>query len=140
MDGSHILPGCEVLPPIEPSPDEKAGSTSASTNQVKGSTHAERKTGSRFAVLNAFLDFTAAGLTRAEMLVWLILFRDTKPDGLARTSAADIARRAGVNLRTVKRATNNLQRRQLLKVARRGGLRQGPSSYRVRPLAPPGAR
>ena len=44
---------------------------------------ARRKTADRFAVLNAFVDFTMQGLSRAETLVWLALFRDTKPDGLA---------------------------------------------------------
>jgi len=40
---------------------------------------ARRKTGDRFAVVNAFVDFTLAGLTRNEIAAWLVLWRDTKP-------------------------------------------------------------
>lgn len=139
MSGPPILTGCTVLPPIVPATNGRAVTPEA-TNSTKGEGKAKRKTGDRFAVLNSFVDFTAAGLPRAETLVWLILFRDTKPDGLARTSQADLARRAGANVRTVKRAVANLERRALLKIVRRGGLRQGPSTYRVKPLEPPGGR
>jgi hypothetical protein len=96
---------------------------------------AGRRHGERFAVLNAFVDFTLAELTRAETAVWLTLYRDTKAaDGLARTSQADMARRAGVNVRTAKRAVVELCRRGLLTVVFRGNLRRGPSTYRVRAL------
>ena len=81
------------------------------------------------------MDFTAETLNRGELLTWLVLYRDTKADGLARTSQADIGRRAGVNVGTVKRAVATLCRRGLLTVVFRGSLRRGPSVYRVRPLA-----
>ena len=32
-----------------------------------------RRTGNRFALLNAFVDFTLAGLTRNQIAVWLVL-------------------------------------------------------------------
>jgi hypothetical protein len=103
-------------------------------SRAKG-TAAGRRTGERFAVLNAFVDFTLRELTRAEIAVWFVLYRDTKAaDGLARTSQADLARRAGVNLGTAKRAVARLCRRGLLTVVFRGSLRRGPSAYRVRPL------
>jgi hypothetical protein len=95
-----------------------------------------RRTGERFATLNAFVDVTAGTLNRAELLAWLILYRDTKADGLARTSQADLARRAGVNVRTAKRAVLTLCRRGLLTVVFRGNLRRGPSVYRVRAMEP----
>jgi hypothetical protein len=64
----------------------------------------------RFAVLNAFTDCALAGLTGAEAKVWLILFRDTKAaTGTARTGQADIARRAGLEPRTVRRALARLE-------------------------------
>ena len=88
----------------------------------------------RFAILNAFTDMTMKELGRAEMAVWLLLYRDTKPNGLARTAQADLARRTGTTTRTVERAVNSLERRGLLTVVRRGGLRRGPSSYRVHAL------
>ncbi len=73
-------------------------------------------------------------LSRAEVLTWLALFRDTKPDGLAKTSQADLGGRAGVNVGTIKRAIPRLRRRGLLSVVFRGGVRNGPSVYRVHPL------
>jgi len=96
-----------------------------------------RRTADRFATLNAFVDFTAGTLNRAELLTWLVLYRDTKADGTARTSQADLARRAGVNVRTAKRAVVTLCRRGLLTVVFRANLRRGPSVYRVRALEPP---
>ena len=101
--------------------------------EAKGKT-GRRKTGDRFAALNAFLDFTAAGLSRAAALTWLVLWRDTKPDGTAKTSIADVARRIGANPSTVKRAVAALVKADLLTVIYRGSLRRGPSAYRVRPL------
>jgi hypothetical protein len=95
---------------------------------------AGRKTAGRFAVLNAFADYTLAALTRSELAVWLLLWRDTKPNGVAHTSQADLARRAGVNVRTVKRTVASLYRRGLVVLVYRGSLRRGPSTYRVMPL------
>jgi DNA-binding MarR family transcriptional regulator len=85
----------------------------------------------RFQVLNAFVDRAMAGLTRAEVAVWLVLYRDSR-EGVARTSLADMARRGGMEKRTVLRAVRRLEGRGLLEVVRRGGLSRGPSSYRVR--------
>ena len=93
-----------------------------------------RRKGDRFAVLNTFADFTLSALTRAEIAVWLLLWRDTKRDGTAKTSQADLARRAGVSVGTAKRAVAGLRCRGLLTVVFRGTLRRGPSAYRVHPL------
>ena len=126
-----ILEGCAVLPPMHQgngSPRRHQGDTT----KAKGKT-SRRNTADRFAVLNTFADFTMAGLARAEIVVWLLLWRDTKPDGLARTSQADLARRAGIDVSTAKRAVARLVRRRLLTVAFRGSLRRGPSKYRVHP-------
>jgi hypothetical protein len=98
-----------------------------------------RRTADRFAVLNAFVDFALGGLTRNEIAVWLVLYRDTKPDGTARRSQADLARRAGTSDRTVRRALKRLETAGLLKVVYRGGFRRGQSRYRVRPLRTNGA-
>jgi hypothetical protein len=91
---------------------------------------AKSKAGERFGILNAFVDFAMADLSRAEIAVWLVLFRDTR-DGTARTSYDDIARRAGCNRRNVGRALRRLEQRGLLKIVHRGGLRRGVSRYRV---------
>lgn len=102
------------------------------TNGVRG----KAETKGRFVVINRFADFALAGLSRAEICVWLLLWRDTKPDGLARTSQGDLARRAGKNVRTVKRAVRRLVDAGLIVIVRQGGLRKGPSTYRV--CGPPG--
>ena len=135
MSEPRILPGCTVLPPMKPATNGRHVPTGDQDGKAKSK--AKRKSGDRFAVLNAFVDFTAASLPRAELLVWFTLFRDTKPDGLARTSQIDLARRAGLSARTVVRAIASLVRRGLLKIVHRGGLRRGVSSYRVLPLTKP---
>jgi hypothetical protein len=94
---------------------------------------AKRRTGSeRFAVLNAFTDVALADLTGAEAKVWLILFRDTKGTGTARTGQADIAERAGLSRRGVQVALVKLRAKGLVDVVRRGRLNAGPSVCRVR--------
>lgn len=95
-----------------------------------------RRTGKseRFAVLNAFVDTVLTGLTGAETKVWLILFRDTKAaTGTARTGQSDIARRAGIAARNVRRALITLESKGMIRIVRRGRLNGGPSSYRVHP-------
>jgi DNA-binding MarR family transcriptional regulator len=81
-------------------------------------------------MINAFVDFTLAELSRNEIAVWFILWRDAR-NGVARTSQADLARRAGVADRTVRRALTTLQQRGLVDVSSRGGLGRGPSSYQL---------
>ncbi|MBX3401554.1 MAG: hypothetical protein KF873_22715 [Gemmataceae bacterium] len=98
------------------------------TSKPKRRTRSER-----FAVLNTFTDFALAGLTGAEVKVWLILFRDTKATGTARTGQADIARRAGLKPRMVRYALASLEAKGLVQVVRRGRLNSGPSTYRVHP-------
>jgi len=93
----------------------------------------KRRSRLRFELLNAFVDGGMADLTRAELAVWLILYRDTKPDGTARASLDDIARRAGIDRQTASRAVGGLERRTMLQVLRRGGLNRGPSTYRIFP-------
>ncbi len=92
---------------------------------------AKGKAGERFAILNTFVDFALAELSRAEIAVWLLLYRDTR-EGTARTSYDDLARRAGLNRRNVGRAVRRLEGRGLVKIIHRGGLGRGVSSYRVR--------
>src|SRR5262249_31100578 len=93
----------------------------------------ERVSTLRFETLNAFVDGGMAGLSRAELVVWLTLYRDTKRDGTARASLDDLARPGGVDRQTASRAVGKLERRKMLQVLRRGGLSRGPSVYRVFP-------
>jgi hypothetical protein len=94
----------------------------------------KRQSRLRFETLNAFVDTGMAELSRAELAVWFILFRDTKRDGVARASLDDLARRGGMNRQTASRAVGRLARRKMLQVIRRGGLNCGPSVYRVYPF------
>ncbi len=64
----------------------------------------KRRSRLRFEILNAFVDTGMVGLSRAELAVWLILYRDTKRDGTARASLDDLARRAGIDRQTASRA------------------------------------
>lgn len=118
-----ILPGCTVLPPMD-EPER----------QPVEPPMPKRKAADRFAVLNSFVDVTMGELSRAEIATWLILYRDVR-NGTARTSQTDIARRGGMSVRQVGRAIRQLGDMGLLSVARQGGLRQGPSVYRIHPLS-----
>ena len=92
------------------------------------------KSKGRFALLNAFVDFSMGSLSRSEIIVWTILFRDSK-DGIAATAQEDIARRGRINRRTVGRSLRRLESRGLLKIVHQGGFRRGVSRYRVCGLA-----
>ena len=128
MNGNRkpTLTGCEVLAPMEPT--ESRNRDSSKSDKPK------KQTRDRFAVLNTFVDFSIQSLSRSEMAVWMVLYRDTK-DGIAATSQVDIARRAGIHRRTVCRVLKRLEKRGLLTVIYRGGLQRGMSKYRVRPMA-----
>lgn len=116
-------PPMKSVPPRRPAPD--CGERAAKPKHIAGG---------RFAVLNHFVDVTLRSIDPAATVVWLVLFRDTKPDGLARASQADLARRLGRSVRTVYSALRQLEARGLLVVVRRGRLNTGASVYRVRAL------
>jgi hypothetical protein len=94
-----------------------------------------RRSGGRFEILNTFVDESLRQLHPTAAVVWLVLFRDTKPDGLARTGQTDLARRTGRSIRTIYTALRRLQVLGLLTVVRRGRLSAGATIYRVWPLA-----
>jgi len=110
---------------------ETARRDGKAAGKAKGSPE-RRRTRERFGVLNAFVDCSMAGLSRAEALTWLVLYRDTR-DGTARTSGADVARRIGTSRRAVTDALAGLRRRGMVKLVHRGGLNRGTSIYRVFP-------
>ncbi len=134
MNGPRIYAVGEDPAPLHPSPTPSASfDPTPKTPKGSASSAKRRVARERFQVLNAFVDFTVAELTPAEIIVWLILYRDTRGDS-ATVSMRDIARRAGRSLRAVETAAAKLERRGLLKVVRRGGFRRGVSTYRVQPL------
>jgi predicted DNA-binding transcriptional regulator len=130
-----IIPVGQEPPPLHrpPSPARHQGDQ-GHQGKAKGKA-GRRKAGDRFAVLNAFVDFTAGGLSRNEILVWLALYRDTR-NGTARTSQADLARRAGVSDRTVRNALGRLAKKGLVRTVYRGGIGRGASAYRVYAVPP----
>ncbi len=128
----RIIPVGGELPPMESGPERPRKPIPGKAGEPKGKA-SKRSAGERFRVLNNFVDFTLAELSRAEIAVWLILYRDTR-DGTARTGMADLARRAGCDRSTIFRALRRLERIGLLKIVHRGGLGKGVSRYRVRPL------
>jgi hypothetical protein len=132
MTPPRIIPVGEEPPPME-SPKPAPSDNGRKRPQGWDGGKAKGKTGQRFAQLNAFADYSLAGLTRAEIAVWLILFRDTR-EGSARTGVTDLARRCGCDRSTAFRALRVLERRGLLKIVHRGGLGKGPSRYRVLPV------
>ena len=122
------LPGCSVLPPMNPRP--------ATANNSKAEKPKRTETTSnRFRELNSFVDCSLIELSRAEALTWLVLWRDTKQGGTVRTSSVDIARRIGTSRRAVTNAVAGLRKRGLLRLIHQGGINRGMSVYRVIPLA-----
>jgi hypothetical protein len=123
---SLIVPVGEELPAAEPGP------------AAPPKTGARRKKGRalrRFHQINQFCDETLQGLGRVELAVWLLLWRDTKPNGLARVSQMDLARRAGCTDRSVRRALATLESRGLVKTVHQGGIPRRLSTYRVAAVA-----
>jgi hypothetical protein len=127
----RILAVGEEPPPMEPTPTPRHRGDGRDRSRPKGKGSSQ----GRFQSINAFLDVTMAALDRAALAVWLLLWRDTKPDGLARSSQSDLARRAGCNPRTVRRVLTALRLAGLVVVVRQGGLNHGLSVYRVHPIA-----
>ena len=118
------LAGCSTLPPLNRSSKPPAAKTRNSDKAT---------TGNRFAVLNNFVDFTMRELTGSDVRVWLILYRDTK-NGTAATARSDIAKRAGLSVKSVSKSIKSLAGCGLLKIVHQGGLNRGMSRYRVLPL------
>jgi hypothetical protein len=116
----------------EPAPLDEGGEVSRHP-VAEGGTPKGRAGGGRFGVLNRFVDCTMRRLSKNDLAVWMVLYRDTR-DGVARTFESDIARRGGMSPRTVVRAVQRLVDAGLLEVLHRGSPRGGPSTYRVYPL------
>jgi hypothetical protein len=115
--------------PDEPPPDKRARKGGKRAGAVKR----------RFGLLNAVTDSALPQIpTRAALAAWLILFRHAKPDGIVTASVADLARRAGCNVATLKRGLAKLQAAGLLERVKRGTLAGGPSVWRL--LTPEGDR
>jgi hypothetical protein len=85
----------------------------------------------RFRTLNDFCDHSARCVDTTAQAAWLMLYRETKSNGVACMSHGQIAQMIGTSRRTVIRAVQHLEDAKLITVIRRGGLAGGSSSYRV---------
>ena len=131
IDGPGPIPVGQEPPPLRP-PPPPAGSNGqpGGTNKAKGKP-ARRSAGDRFAVANAFADYGARLVDTTAQAVWWVIWRETKPDGLARVSFGRLAECTGRSRRTAVRAVGHLRKAGLLTVVRRGNLDEGPSTYRA---------
>lgn len=120
---SQILDGGKILPPMQP--------PVAADAVVGPSAPVKRKKPSRFTTFNSFIDHSARLLKAREFSVWVVLFRDVKPNGLACMAHSQIAEILACDRRTVARALNKLEAMGLITVAKRGGLNRGSNVYRV---------
>jgi len=132
--GPQIIPVGQEPPPLHSINDAATPLRCPEEKKNPKEKRARRATADRFAVLNTFVDCTIASLNRSEIVVWMILYRDTKRDGTARTGQADIARRAGITDRSVRRVIKKLQQKGLTEIVHQGGFRRGASVYQIRPV------
>jgi hypothetical protein len=151
MKNDRILPPGQVLPPMNagqgaPTHGDKAShfvGDAASAKGLGGRYPKPLSRGSRrpsekvpgkldrFKVLNDFVDIAMRELSDSALRAWFVLYRDTKPNGLAKTGLTDLARRAGFSHSTAKRAVRELIGRGLAEPVLRGRKGTGPSTYRV---------
>lgn len=152
------LPPGAVIPPMLPSsgskenpadleevtdaaPSDQPRHRFAQTNTATRSSQRVRRTSSssadRFQSINHFVDIAMRNLSDRAAKAWLVLWRDTKPNGVARTAISDLARRMGCSIATAKRAVAELRKLRLLEIDSRGGLGRGPSTYRLTSKANP---
>lgn len=87
----------------------------------------------RFQAINDFVDSTMQTLEFRASLAWFTLWRNTKPNGLAKIAISDLARRMGCSQDTAKRAIKDLKRAGLLTVVAPGSINRGVSTYRLTP-------
>ena len=116
--------------PYEPPAAERNGHAHTS-GKAASKPHKRPETTGRFQTMNAFADLSARLVDTTAQACWWILFRETKSNGTATVSHEQIADRAGVARLTVTRALARLEDAKLLSVVKRGGWRNGPSTYRV---------
>jgi hypothetical protein len=151
MKNDRVLPPGKVLPPLHavpgtPTQGNKANQLAAPAAATAGRGRRypkplsrdggkpddkPRLKSDRFQILNDFVDVQMRDLSDAALRAWLVLYRDTKPNSLAKTGLTDLARRAGFSVRTARRAVKQLVDLGLAKPVLRGHKGSGPSVYRV---------
>jgi hypothetical protein len=84
----------------------------------------------KVAIFNQFIDKALAGLPPTASALWLTLFRFEK-QGVAWVSQDALAKRMGVNEKTVYRNMKILLAKELVRIEHHGGLGQGSHKYRL---------
>lgn len=107
---------------------------SGAAQQQQPATHSKR----RFQEINDFVDDTMKTLEFRASLAWFTLWRNTKPNGLAKIAISDLARRMGCSQDTAKRAIKDLKRAGLLTVVEPGSISRGVTTYRLTTPRPQG--
>ncbi len=85
----------------------------------------------RWMLINNFIVNSASQLKRSEMLVWLMLFRNSR-EGTVAMSQRNIAKLTGIRVDNINIAIKGLKQKGLVKVVHQGGYRHGMSRYRLR--------
>jgi DNA-binding transcriptional ArsR family regulator len=125
LNGHATRPRLAELPPYQ-CPEHPSEQSAKQNSKVRNP-----KALGRFQAMNAFADHYTRLVDTTAQVVWFILFRDVKSNGLATVSLQQIADRIGVHRRTVMRAVKQLKDAGLLTVVARGTTNHGPSIYRV---------
>jgi len=134
MNGGAVIPVGDELPAMDRTATARRDPPKRIAGKSKTPT-AKRPAGAvkrRFGLLNATIDRAMPSMTRAELAVWLLLFRHAKPDGIVSASVADLVRRTGSGERSVRYALERMRDGGLLDRVKRGTLAGGPSVYRLR--------
>lgn len=152
MSKPRVLRPGEVLPPLDSPSDSPAPAPAAAEPREPVALPARRSAGrvpprsgrsgtaqqrpashskGRFQAINDFVDDTMKTLEFRASLAWFTLWRNTKPNGLAKIAISDLARRMGCSKYTAKRAIRDLSRAGLLTVVALGSKYRGVSIYRL---------
>lgn len=158
MSTPRVLQPGEVLPPLDSPSDSPAPAAAEPREPValparrsagrvpprsSRSGAAQQRPAShskgRFQEINDFVDDTMKTLEFRASLAWFTLWRNTKPNGLAKIAISDLARRMGCSKYTAKRAIRDLKRAGLLTLVAPGSINRGVSTYRLTTPGPKAA-
>jgi CRP-like cAMP-binding protein len=119
------------MPPYPEHPGENSHQSNGRADRQGKSRIRDSKTNGRFKTLNNFVDHSARLVDPTAQSVWVVLYREVRPNGLACISFSQIAELIGRKRRTVIRAMKVLEKAKLVTVVKRGRLNEGPSTYQV---------
>ena len=127
--------GEEFPPYVDPNANGKPHEPESEAKPARKAKRPARKRNAfhPFAVLNAFRDGGAKGLTPTERLVWFIIWSHVDATtGLARLSYQALEEKTGLGIRQAKRVVQALLERGYLRVVERGSAKRWACNvYRV---------